>query len=98
MEILLVLILGGAFFLFARPLKDWYVVDIQDASGTSLELQIFTGLEAAQQAFDHVVATKAQPSAKTIHLRHLEARSRKALRQLMADQGSSAAPLRSVTL
>jgi hypothetical protein len=78
MELLLVLVLVGVLALVMRPLKDWYVVELNDASGASLEKTTFARLEAAQQAFDQALAAKAQAGvATTIHLWHAEARSRR---------------------
>jgi hypothetical protein len=78
MELLLVLVLGGVLALVMRPLKDWYVVELSDASGASLEKTAFARLEAAQQAFDQTLAAKAHAGAATkIHLWHAEARSRR---------------------
>lgn len=78
MELLLVLVLVGVLALVMRPLKDWYVVELSDASGASLEKRAFVRLEAAQQAFDQTLAAKAHAGAATkIHLWHAEARSRR---------------------
>jgi hypothetical protein len=78
MELLLVLVLAGVLALVMRPLKDWYVVELSEASGASLEKRAFVRLEAARQAFDQTLAAKAHAGAATkIHLWHAEARSRR---------------------
>ena len=77
MELLFVLVVGGIFFLLARPLKDWYVLDVHDASGVSTDGIVFTDLDAAQLAFDDAVAARAQNDvALEVHLWQVEARSR----------------------
>lgn len=77
MELLLILVVGGLAAWLMRPLRDWYVLEVQDASGASLEKIVFTSLDTAQQAFQQAtekVATAGAPHV--IHLWHAEARSR----------------------
>ena len=78
MELLFVLLVGGLFVLLARPLKDWYVLDVHDASGLSTDKIVFTDLDAAQRAFDDDVAARAQDDpGLEVHLWRVEARSRR---------------------
>lgn len=78
MELLLILVLGGLAVWLMRPLRDWYVLEVRDASGASLENAVFTSLDAAQQAFQQATENGAQAGApRVIHLWHAEARSRR---------------------
>ncbi|WP_298231826.1 hypothetical protein [uncultured Azohydromonas sp.] len=78
MELLLILVVGGLAAWLMRPLRDWYVLEVQDASGASLGKTVFTQLDAAEQAFQQAVAKEAGSGApRVIYLWHAEARSRK---------------------
>lgn len=83
MELLLILVVGGLAVWLMRPLRDWYVLEVQDASGASLEKSIFPDLDAAQLAFEHAAATGTQQGAAwKLHLWQAEARSRKEILKL----------------
>lgn len=76
MELLLILVVGGLAVWLMRPLRDWYVLEVQNGSGASLEKTVFTQLDAAQQAFQQAVEKGAPAGApRVIHLWHAEARS-----------------------
>lgn len=99
MELLLVLVLAGVLALVMRPLKDWYVVESNDASGVSLEKAAFSQLEAAQQAFDQALAAKGHAGTVTkIHLWHAEARSRREALKANRDERPAEALLESADL
>ncbi|WP_028998113.1 hypothetical protein [Azohydromonas australica] len=77
MELLLILLVGGLAAWLMRPLRDWYVLEVQDVSGASLEKSVFTSLDTAQQAFQQAAEKGAPAGAPcVIHLWHAEARSR----------------------
>ena len=77
MELLLILVVGGLAVWLMRPLRDWYVLEVQDASGASLEKTVFNSLDTAQQVFQQVTEKWAPAGAPcVIHLWHAEARSR----------------------
>jgi hypothetical protein len=78
MELLLILVVGGMAVWLMRPLRDWYVLDVQDAAGTSLDKTVFTDRTAAEWAFDDAVAARAQDDViLEVDLWQVEARSRK---------------------
>lgn len=78
MELLLILVVGGMAAWLMRPLRDWYVLDMQDSSGTGLEKSAFANLDTAQQAFQRAAEKGTQTGApRVIHLWHVEARSRR---------------------
>lgn len=78
MELLLILVVGGLAAWLMRPLRDWYVLEVKDASGASLEKIVFTSLDTAQQAFQQATEKGATAGAPhVIHLWHAEARSRR---------------------
>ena len=92
MELLLVLVVCGIFVLLARPLKDWYVLDVHDASGVNTDKLVFNDLDAAQRAFDAAVAAGAQNDISLeVHLWQVEARSRK--EALRSRKGMALAPV-----
>ena len=78
MELLLILVVGGLAVWLMRPLRDWYVLEVQDAAGASLGKTVFTQLDAAEQAFQQAVEKETESGApRVICLWHAEARSRK---------------------
>ncbi len=78
MELLLILLVGGLAAWLMRPLRDWYVLEVQDGSDTGLEKTVFTSLDTAQQAFQQAAEKEVQAGApRVIHLWHAEARGRK---------------------
>ena len=99
MELLLVLLVGGILILFLRPLGDWYVVDLRDGSGLSVEKALFTDADAAQQAFNHARERRAgTASAATVQLWHAEVRSRREALKATSGENGSARLLKSADL
>jgi hypothetical protein len=78
MEILLIVIVGGLFVWLARPLCDWYVVEIRGDDGGAGGSCAFKDRLAADMEFERRVqqASAAQYPAG-IRLWQVEARSRK---------------------
>lgn len=99
MELLLVLLIGGVFVFFLRPLRDWYAVELLDAAASKPETKLFADLESAQQVFGQALQAQGCGGGPAkIQLRHVEARSRKDALKALEDGGDAVRLLQSADI
>jgi hypothetical protein len=93
-ELLLIAVVGGIAFWGLKPMRDWYVVELQCAAGGSRYVFKLTESSAAQLEFNRLVqkATASRLKA-TVCLWKVEARDRKAAMKLEPAGAGRPAPV-----